>query len=76
MATDLENLISTRSSYIALLATESAYQVAHGPKPDYSLDGESYQWAGWREALLRKIESLDRLIQNRRPYIVRSRIRP
>lgn len=75
-ATDLASLIATRSSLIAALAAEAAYQEGYGPQPSYTLDGESYQKTEWREAVVRKIELLDRLIQNRRPYIIRSRARP
>lgn len=76
MATDIQNLISARSSLIAALAAEAAYQEGYGPQPSYTLDGESYQKTEWREAVLRKIEALDRLIQDRRPYTIRSRYRP
>lgn len=73
MPTALERLQAIKASLLASLAAETAYQETHGPKPDYSLDGESYQWTAWREAVLRKVEVLNRLIQQERPYIVNSR---
>ncbi len=76
MASDLQNLTAARSSLIASLAAEAAYQEGYGPQPSYTLDGESYQKTEWREAVTRKIETLDKLIQNRRPFIIRSRARP
>lgn len=73
MATALQNLENVKSSLLATLAAETAYQETHGPKPDYSLDGESYQWTAWREAVLRKIEVLNRLIQQEKPFFLSSR---
>lgn len=64
MATVAENLTRIKANLALLLATETDYQVANGPKPSYSLDGESYQWTEWREAILRKMDALDKLIQN------------
>jgi len=63
MATVADNLNTIKANFMALLATETAYQVANGPKPTYSLDGESYQWDSWRQAMLDKIETINKLIQ-------------
>jgi len=63
MATVADNLATVKANYMLLLATETAYQVANGPKPSYSLDGESYQWDTWRAAMLDKIEVINKLIQ-------------
>ena len=73
MATALQNLETIKSSLLVSLAAEVAYCESHGPKPDYSLDGESYQWTAWREAVLRKIEVLNRLIQQERPFFLSTR---
>lgn len=73
MATALDRLKQAREDLILTLATEQAYCAAHGPKPDYSLDDESYQWSAWEEAALRKIESFNRLIQQEQPVWVVSR---
>ena len=43
------------------------------PKPDYGLDGESYQWAGYAESLQRQVEQLTKLINMlSAPWEVRS----
>lgn len=60
---DLNNLIAIRSNYIQLLATESAAQITNGPKPSYSLDGESYSWNEYRQQLQAMIEKYNILIQ-------------
>jgi thymidylate synthase len=73
MATALENLKQAREDLITQVALESAYCAAHGPKPSYSLDGESYQWSEWREAAGRKIEQLNKLIQAEKPFWFSSR---
>ena len=73
MATAAEQLETIKASLLASLASETAYQEANGPRPDYSLDGESYSWASWREAVLRKVETINRLIQQEQPYFISSR---
>ncbi|MBY0523439.1 MAG: hypothetical protein K2R98_08565 [Gemmataceae bacterium] len=64
MATELSNLQTIKSNLLAVLAAETAYQLANGPKPTYTLDGENYLWSEWREAVLRKVDMLNRLIQS------------
>ena len=73
MPTALEKLKQIKEDLITTLAMEQAYAAAHGPKVTYSLDGESYQWSEWEEASLRKIEAINRLIQQQQPYCVVSR---
>lgn len=63
MATVQDNLATIKANYVLLLAEESAYQRKNGPKPSYSLDGESMQWESWRQMMLDKIETINRLIQ-------------
>lgn len=47
------------------------------PKPDYSLDGESYQWASYAENLTRQIAALNDLIAREAlPWRIRSYARP
>lgn len=71
------NLQAIKANLLASLATETAYQQAHGPRPSYSLDGESYQWTEWREAILRKVDQLNHLIQlEGSPFVIQSRARP
>lgn len=45
-------------------------------KPDTSIDGESIPWAAYQEMVLRQIDTLDRLIQRVKPYVIQSRARP
>ena len=58
-----DSLVAAKASIAALIATETAYQVTNGPRPSYSLDGESYDWPGWLSAMVEKIEKLNALIQ-------------
>lgn len=69
-------LEAIKTSLLVSLATETAYQEANGARPDYSLDGESYQWAAWREAVLRKVGVINGLIQQEQPYFHASRGKP
>lgn len=69
-------LEAIKTSLLVSLATETAYQEANGARPDYSLDGESYQWAAWREAILRKVGVINGLIQQEQPYFHASRGKP
>jgi hypothetical protein len=63
MPSDLQNLQTTKSNYIQLLTTESSYMLAHGPKPAYTIDGEQYDWDGFRRELNARIKELNDLIQ-------------
>ena len=62
MATNAENLATIKANLLTLLVTETAYQIANGAKPNYSLDGESYDWPGWEEAILRKVQLINDLL--------------
>lgn len=74
MATDVENLKATRSSYLQTLATEAAYQAANGPKPSYTIDGETMQWDTWRDSMTAKIEVLTKMISILQgPVLIRTR---
>lgn len=45
-------------------------------KPDQSVDGESYQWSAYADALTSRIEKLNALIQaEAMPFVIRSRVR-
>lgn len=63
MATAAENLQSIKTNLLATLASETAYELANGARPQYSLDGESYDWPGYQMAVLEKVEKLNQLIQ-------------
>lgn len=74
MATDVDNLKAIRSSYITTLATEAAYQAANGPKPSYSIDGESVNWDAWRDSMMAKVDAVTELIVKlQAPTLIRSR---
>ena len=73
MATAVQQLETIKASLLASLVSETAYQELNGPRPDYNLDGEGYQWVAWREAVLRKVETINRLIQQEQPYFLSSR---
>jgi len=74
MPSDVENIRQIRSDYIATLAAEAAYQLANGPKPSYSIDGESVSWDSWRDSMTAKIESLTKLLNTvGGPFLIRSR---
>lgn len=49
-------------------------------RPDYSLDGESYQWGAYQRDLAERIAKLNALIQAEsvaeRPWVVKSVYRP
>ena len=66
MATVQDNLNTIKTNLVLLVAAETAYQVANGPKPTYSLDGESYDFPTWMEKIVGpngKIEMINKLIQ-------------
>ena len=58
------------------LKDETAYQEAYGPRPSYSLDGESYSWPEWRTSIIAQIQELQKARQAiGGPFMVRSRVR-
>ena len=72
-ASDLQNLQTIKSNYISLLATESAYMLAHGPKGAYTIDGETYDWDAFRRELHTRIKDLNELlIIESGPYEIRT----
>lgn len=76
MATNKDNLKAIKASLLQTLADETAYMEAYGPKLDYSLDGESYQWTAFRTAILEQVKNINILIQQEdAPFQIRSRIR-
>ena len=58
MATNLENLNALKASYIQALQNMIA-----NPRPNYSLDGESYSWSEYQKFLLDGLKSTNELIQ-------------
>lgn len=74
MASDVDNLKTIRSNYIATLATESSFQVANGPKPSYSIDGETVNWDTWRDSMTAKIDAItEMIVKLQAPTLIRSR---
>jgi hypothetical protein len=77
VADNLTNLKSIKAQLLQSLADETLFMQANGgPKPTYSLDGESYQWTEWRTAVLEKCKLLNVLIQQEQPFQISSRGRP
>lgn len=68
MATYLENLTTTRQQISDRLA-----EITASPKPSYSVDGESYSWTEYFEALMRQLEAIDAALQRANgPFEIRS----
>jgi hypothetical protein len=57
MATNAENIATIKANLLTALATESA-----NPKPSYSMGGQSFDWNGYRSAVLKQIADLDALL--------------
>ena len=53
-----DDLLTARANCAARLV-----EITSKPKPDYSIDGESYSWAGYFQALTNQLEILDHAIQ-------------
>jgi hypothetical protein len=66
MPTDLQQLASIKSDYLAALLAD-----ALNPRPDYSVDGQTVSRAQWRESLWAKVELIDKLIQYEDPFELR-----
>ena len=61
MATDLANLVTIRSNYIAAQLAASA-----NPQASYSAGGRSWDWAGYHAYLQKLIDDLsNRIIKER-----------
>jgi hypothetical protein len=58
MATVLDNLTAAKANVAANLAAMTA-----SPKPNYSLDGESYSWAELFDIYMRQLLTLDEAIE-------------
>jgi hypothetical protein len=60
---DLEQLRTIRTNLLARLAEMTA-----SPKPNYSLDGESYDWADLFERYMRQLESINSQLAGQEPF--------
>jgi hypothetical protein len=67
--------VRIRDAMLSVIETQTEAWVAAGCPPDFSIDGESYSWAGWLAARLAELEKVEAMIQHKRPYYVRSRMR-
>ena len=62
-AQNLADLQAIKSNLIQILKNETAWQVVHGAKPSYQIDGKNVQWTEYRQMVLEKIKDLNDLIQ-------------
>jgi hypothetical protein len=58
----VDDLISIRQNIATMVKTETALWVTGGPKPDYSIDGQSVSWTAWLSAMTDKLAALDKQI--------------
>lgn len=58
MATYAANLETTRNNIAALMA-----EITTNPKPNYSVDGESYSWGDYLAMLNAQLEGLNKALQ-------------
>ena len=58
MASYAANLETARNNVAARLVDITA-----NPKPDYSVDGESYSWTSYFQALTAQLEALNKALQ-------------
>ena len=58
MASYAANLETARNNVAARLA-----EITANPKPDYSVDGESYSWTSYFQALVSQLEALNKALQ-------------
>lgn len=70
----VSDLVTSRDNYAAILAAQTAAWVAAGCPPTMSIDGESYDWNGWRDSIQKQIRELTETINLvSAPWVVRSR---
>lgn len=65
---DLDQLRTIRTNLLARLA-----EMTTSPKPNYSLDGESYAWADLFERYMRQLEAVNALLAGQEPFEFHSR---
>ena len=67
MATQVEQLKSARDLLLAQIVTMETSQ-----KPDYSLEGQSFQWQQMLNGMYERLDKLNKLIVKLEPYELRS----
>lgn len=55
--------ITAKENLATTLAAEIAYEMVNGARPQYSLDGESYDWPGYKAKVQEILDKFDVLIQ-------------
>ncbi len=60
---DLDQLRTIRTNLLARLADMTA-----SPKPNYSLDGESYAWADLFERYMQQLEAINAQLAGQEPF--------
>jgi len=55
--------LTAKANLAATLAAEIAYEMVNGARPQYSLDGESYDYPGYMAKAQEILDKFDHLIQ-------------
>jgi hypothetical protein len=63
VATAYENAIATRNNLLQQVANETALMLANGPRPQYSLRGQSFNWESWLKTMREEIAGWTSLAQ-------------
>ena len=65
--TYISDLTTARDNYAALLAAG-----AHDGQTTYSVDGRSFDWIGYSDHLLNRIEQINRMLAQYQPSEIRT----
>lgn len=57
-----DDALATLASLTAIVKAQTAAWVAAGMPPTFSIDGESYDWAGWLKAMTDAIGEQTKLL--------------
>jgi len=66
--TYVDDLKTTRDNIAARLA-----EITASPKPSYSIDGQTVQWAAYLRALTSQLEDVNKAISSAEPYEYQTR---
>ncbi len=66
-------LQATADAILTEIANETALWAANGPKPSYSIDGQSVDWNQWLLLRRQGLMELYKLIQALQPYQLKTR---
>lgn len=56
------DMVAARDAIAAAIKTEAEYVQTNGPKPQYSVEGQSFDWPGWLRTMIEQIEKLNALL--------------